>query len=97
MNDRVILSYDNTHIIDSYLIRSKKEMREFLVDVRENCPPDMAVVARSIESQIREWRSHNLFYTLHVFRSRTRDVDLEREQPWWRELFCKVISFFYFW
>ena len=97
MTERVALSHDNTHIYDSYLIRSKEDMRKFLKDLRENCDPDMAVVARSIESLVCEWRSHNIFYYLHVFRSRTKDVDMERHQVWYRELFCRVVSFFYFW
>ena len=97
MNDRVILSYENTHINDSYLVRSKKDIHEFLCALREQCPPDMAVTARSVESLVCEWRSHNFFYNIHVFRSRTKDVDLERHQSWWREVFCRVVSFFYFW
>ena len=97
MEERIKLSRDNTHIMDSYLIRGKEEMRAFLTAVREQCDPDMAVAVRSINSLICEWRSHNLFYYLHVFRSRTKDVDLERQQSWWHELFCRVVSFFYFW
>ena len=97
MEERIKLTRDNTHIMDSYLIRGKEEMRSFLTAVREQCDPDMAVAVRSINSLICEWRSHNLFYFLHVFRSRTKDVDLERQQSWWRELFCRVVSFFYFW
>ena len=97
MSERVIISQDNTHIFDSYLIRSKKEMRDYLISLRKQCPPDMAVSARSLNSLVCEWRSHNLFYYLHVFRNRTKDVDLERHQPWWREVFCRVVSFFYFW
>lgn len=87
----------NTHILDSALVRSKADMREFLMKVRAQSSPDMAVCRRDMESMIREWRSHNLFYQLHVFRSRTKDVDLELCQSWCRELFCRVVSFFYFW
>ena len=97
MNDRVTLTHDNTHIFDSSLIRSKEDMRAFLLSLREQCDPEMAVAVRSMKSLICEWRSHNLFYYLHVFRSRTKDVDLERQQSWWREVFCRVVSFFYFW
>ncbi len=87
----------NTHITDSVRVKTKADMRRFLAQVRESVSPDMAVCQRDMESQVREWRSHNLFYQLHVFRSRTRDVDLELKQTWWRELFCRVVSFFYFW
>ena len=97
MNDRITLSRENTHIFDSYLIRGKAEMRAFLEEIRKKCDPDMAVAVRSMKSLICEWRSHNLFYYLHVFRSRTKDVDLERQQSWWREVVCRVVSFFYFW
>ena len=87
----------NTHIVDSCSIKSKEAMREFLQRLRDEVPEEMAVNQRDLESQIREWRSHNLFYRIHVFRSRTKDVDLELKQSWYRELFCRVVSFFYFW
>ena len=87
----------NTHILDSYLIRSKEAIRAYLQALREQSSPEMAVNRRDLESQVREWRSHNLFYFLHVFRSRTKDVDLELHQTWMRELFCRVVDFFYFW
>lgn len=97
MDNRVRLTPENTHIFDSYLVKSREEMRAFLQSLREQCDSDMAVRQRSLTSLVSEWRAHNLFYFLHVFRSRTKDVDLERRQPWWRECFCRVISFFYFW
>ena len=87
----------NTHILDSCMVKSKAEIREYLVALRQSASPEMAVCKRDLESMVREWRSHNLFYNLHVFRSRTHDVDLELEQTWYRELFCRVVDFFYFW
>ena len=87
----------NTHILDSASVRSKADMREFLLKVRAQSSPEMAVCRRDLESMIREWRSHNLFYQLHIFRSRTKDVDLELCQSLCRELVCRVVSFFYFW
>lgn len=87
----------NTHILDSYLVRSKESIRAYLQALREQASPEMAVNKRDLESQVREWRSHNLFYMLHVFRSRTKDVDLELHQAWFRELFCRVVNFLYFW
>lgn len=97
MSERVSLTRENTHILDSAFIRSRTEIRNFLIALREQCDPGMAVAARDLESQVREWRAHNFFYFLHVFRSRTKDVDLELHQSWWREIFCRVVSFFYFW
>ena len=96
-SDRIRLTKENTHVFDSYLVRSKEDIRAFPEEIREQSDPDMAIMQRTLNSLVAEWRSHNLFYYLHVFRSRTKDVDLERTQSWWRELFCRVVSFFYFW
>lgn len=92
-----ITTCENTHISDSALVESKEDMRVYLQTLRAHCSPDMAVCRRDLESMVREWRSHNFFYNIHVFRSRTKDVDLELQQTWYRELFCRVVSFFYFW
>ena len=95
--DNAIVTPTNTHITDSCKVRSRAAIRKYLESLRESSSPEMAVNQRDIESQIREWRSHNLFYRLYVFRSRTKDVDLELKQAWYRELFCRVVSWFYFW
>lgn len=87
----------NTHIVDSCLVTSKEDIRAYLQKLRDASSPEMAVNQRDIESQVREWRSHNFFYKLHVFRSRTKDVDLELKQSWLREWVCRVVCFFYFW
>lgn len=95
--DKAITTPTNTHITDSCMVQSKADIRAFLENLRESSAPEMAVNQRDLESQVREWRSHNFFYRIHVFRSRTKDVDLELMQTWYRELFCRVVSFFYFW
>lgn len=95
--ENAITTPTSTHILDSCKVRNKAEMREFLEAVRQQSSPEMAVCQRDIESMLREWRSHNFFYRIHVFRHRTKDVDLELKQIWYRELFCRVVSFLYFW
>ena len=95
--ENAITTPTGTHIEDSCLVTSKEDMRAYLQELRDTSSSEMAVNQRDIESQVREWRSHNLFYKFHVFRSRTKDVDLELKQTWYRELFCRVVSFFYFW
>ena len=87
----------NTHINNSCEVKSKGAIKTYLENLIKTVGPEMAVCQRDIESQVREWRSHNFFYFFHVFRSRTKDVDLELKQTWYRELFCRVVSFFYFW
>ena len=41
---------------------------------------------RSIKSYVREWRAHNRLYALGIFRSRTKDVDLNVNEKWYRRL-----------
>ena len=95
--DKAILSEINTHIEDSCQVKSKEAMREYLENLRDVSSDKMAVNQRDMDSMVCEWRSHNFFYKFHVFRNRTKDVDLELKQPWWREWFCRLVSFFYFW
>lgn len=95
--NNAIVTETSTHITDSCLIKSKEAIREYLERLREEVPNEMAVSQRDLESQVREWRAHNFFYSIHVFRHRTKDVDLELKQSWYRELFCRIVSFFYFW
>ena len=94
---KAILTAENTHIVDSCEVKSREEMVAFLTQLRENASSEMAINLRSMKSLVDEWCTHNLFYRLHVFCSRTHDVDLERHQSWCREAFCRVVSFFYFW
>lgn len=91
------LTEANTHIDDSVRIRRRKDIAAYLIKLREESPSDMAINHRSLHSLVCEWRAHNFFYDLHVFRSRTKDVDLEYPKHWLREIFCRVVSFFYFW
>ena len=95
--DNAIVTETNTRILDSCMVKSKAAMRQYLEHLREIVPDEMAVNQRDIESQVREWRAHNFFYNINVFRSRTRDVDLELKQNWCRELFCRIVDFIYFW
>ncbi len=94
---KAIATATNTHIVDSCQIKDKDDIRAYLQCLREQSSPEMAVNQRDLESQVREWRSHNFFYLIHIFRSRTKDVDLELQQSWPRELFCRVVDSFYFW
>ena len=70
-------SKDNTHVINSYMLTSrngiKKEV-EWIIKARKlrEYP-----VTRSVNSYIREWRGHNRLYKLGLYKSHTKDVDLE--------------------
>ena len=42
--------------------------------------------ARSLKSYVREWRAHNRLYKLGLFKDRTKDVDLNVHEKWYRRL-----------
>lgn len=41
---------------------------------------------RSLKSYVHEWRAHNRLYSLGLFKSRTKDTDLNVHEYWWRRL-----------
>lgn len=70
----------NTTIYDSYKIHSIDEMKFILNRIKEQFP-NSSINKRSIFSLINEWRTHNLLHRLGVYKSRTKDVDLDINQP----------------
>lgn len=78
---------DNMRIIDSYKIKSKKKMKEILEEALNR--DSFYITKRTMKSLIREWRAHNVLYTLHLFRKHTKDCDFESKQ----KLRIKIIYF----
>lgn len=80
-----IIEYDavNIRILDSYKIRRKENMLEILIwfKLKTNFHSK-----RTFDSWIREWKSHNRMYRLGMFRSHTKDCDLEELEKWHRRL-----------
>lgn len=50
---------------------------------------------RSIRSMIWEWKSHNLVYSLGLFRDRTRTVDINYPIPGYMNIVYFIASLFY--
>ena len=47
---------------------------------------------RSLFSMKMEWASHNLLYSLGLFRSHTKDVDLDDPMKWWEKPVYPVVG-----
>lgn len=88
-------SKDNTTIFGSYRIKSPDDMEAILTQIGLECPVEWAINKRTIFSMIQEWRVHNLLYSLGIFKSRTGDVDLNTDQPWYIKVLYFIISPFY--
>ena len=93
----VMLSEDNTHIDNSYIIKHSKEMKDFLIKLRELIPDkNYAIHKRSINSMLQEWKAHNILYALGISVDRTKDVDLDIYETWYRKTAYFILSLFYF-
>ena len=82
---------NNLHIEDSYKVSSKEEMEAWLKLFHKECP-DTNVWKRSYGSLEREWITHNVFYYLHLFRSHTKDVDLNYPQSCFEKIAYTIIG-----
>lgn len=71
----ITISDTNIHIQDSYKVKKASQMKYVLALLKQNYPSN-EVLKRSELSLLNEWRVHNLCYTLGIFKSHTKDVDL---------------------
>lgn len=85
---------DNTHIENSYLVKSRKDMKDILYQIELNSQFNDAIRHIPMATMVREWRAHNLLYALGIARARTKDVDLNFES-WWRRIGYFVLSLMY--
>ena len=70
-------SKTDTWIEGSHRIKSRKDMKAILWLIRDKSPLDFMIWHRTLKSQIREWRAHNLLFALGYKRDQTADVDLD--------------------
>lgn len=72
------ITKDNLHIEDSWKV-SKREMGVILAHIRLSDPTPTKVWNRSDFSLRMEWCVHNFLYSLGLWRSHTKDVDLNAD------------------
>ena len=74
---KCLLSNENTKIYDGYKLKSKKEIEalvEFIIKERQKYG---LRISRTRGSYIREIKAHIRLYKMGLFRSHTKDTDLE--------------------
>lgn len=86
---KIEYSEDNTHVVDSYKIDNINLSVGYII--RERHLRHLKVT-RSFESYVREWRGHNRLYNLHLFRSHTKDVDLDENMSMFWEVVWLIIG-----
>jgi len=92
MKLEIKLSDNNTHIVNSYIIKTRKVMESKIEEILTERRTKGYLVTRSINSYVREWKGHNRLYNLHLFRSRTKDVDLEEPSKWYLEFIWLILG-----
>lgn len=89
---RYTVSKNSIHIEDSYLI-SKNEFVNELKKIEDSYTGEIDVFTyRTYESLEKEWAVHNLCYNLHLFRSHTKDVDLNYPQIWYESCLYNILG-----
>lgn len=92
---RVDLSESNTKIYSSYKVKKYSDIKAFILRTRMLVGyKNYAINNRKLFGMILEWRAHNLLYSLHLFRSHTKDVDLEYPQKWYYKIIWGIIGIF---
>lgn len=86
---KIEYSENNTHVTDSY--KTDNYNLNVCYIIRERTLRKLPVT-RSFESYVREWRGHNRLYYLHLFRSHTKDVDLDENMSMFWELVWLIIG-----
>jgi hypothetical protein len=86
---------DRVKLLDSYLV-SKSDFDYELAKMM-NLHPTRLLWMRSERSLIREWASHNLAYNLGIKREKTKDCDLNFEQPWYTRLMYTIVGTIALW
>ena len=79
-------------IINSYLISTKNDYKE-LIDILITSRKSLNyAISRSNKSYECEVRAHNRLYKLGLFKSHTKDTDLEENIKWYLDLLFRIIG-----
>ena len=68
-------------IFDSYQVKKAKDMQQLMLIVMSDEKYEKMHYNRDMSDYIAEWKVHNWCYNLHIFRKRTKDVNLDRMFP----------------
>ena len=84
------ITNDNLHLVDSYTVPTRRYDK--VLNSIEALHPNSDVWRRSRWSMKAEWVTHSALYDLHLFRSHTKDVDINYPQCWLATAAYSVIA-----
>lgn len=97
---RISFSYGKNpciHIKNSYLIRSNEDIRmvlEYIHGMDEYKKLQEDGYTRTMKSEYREWKVHNLFYRLGILRACTGTTDIAQKESMLRRFGYAILSIF---
>lgn len=81
-----------TKIYDSYLLKTNEDIHSIVAEIIINRSERNMSSKRKWASYAREIKAHNRLYKLGLFRSHTKDTDLEENIKKWKEVIFKIIG-----
>lgn len=90
-NMRIIYTENNTKVVDSYKL-TKKEVEAIVYEIELTRLGKHLPQIRSKKSYKCEIKAHNRLYKLGLFRSHTKDTDLEEKIAKWKEIFFYIVG-----
>ena len=89
---KITYSEKETKIYDSYLLGSDYLIRKVAEEIATTRIIKGLPQIRTEKSYINEIKAHNRLYNLGLFRSHTKDTDLEEDIKKWKERIFRIIS-----
>lgn len=85
-------SSTNVHIVNSYKV-APADIAGWVDRIRKVGQENGYTYPRTDKSWIREWKAHNVLYKFGIYPDRTKDVDLNNNEPPLRKLAYLLLSF----
>lgn len=79
-------------IYDSYTVMDKSKMNEVLYAIKLKHPGCKVFEVRKWDNLISEWKAHSRLYKWGLFKSHTKDVDLDTDEPLWRRIGYTILG-----
>lgn len=92
LKKQIIYTENNTKIIDSYKLKTNQKIEAIAYEIELTRLQKKIPQTRTIKSYVREIKAHNRLYKLGLFRSRTKDTDLEENIKKWKEILYRIIG-----
>lgn len=84
----------NIRIVNSCQITKDADKRIILQKINDKLKDNGIIFKRTIDSQLYEWKGHNVMYQWHLFRSHSTNVDINEDESWLRRVCYRILSIF---